>query len=117
MNETESRLAEDRANRRAARGLFDHRLAQVKADLAARSVPARIKAKATDEVATAIGKGVTIAKESKGIIAGTATALAVWFFREPLLAWGKRLVTGKQDPVQDRPAKAAEPPEESADSE
>lgn len=117
MSEAESRLAADRANRKAARGLFDHRLAQVKTDLAARSVPDRIKAKATDEVAKGIEQGVTIAKESKGIIAGTAAALALWFFREPLLALGQRLIAGKQERVQDQADMAEAEPEESADSE
>lgn len=117
MNEAESRLAADRANRKAARGLFDGRLAQVKADLAARSVPGRIKAKATDEVAKGIEQGVTIAKESKGIIAGTAAALALWFFREPLWALGKRLIAGKQDSVQDQADMAEAEPEETMGSE
>jgi hypothetical protein len=117
MSEAESRLATDRGNRKAARGLFDSRLAQVKADLAARSVPGRIKAKATDEAAKAIEQGVTIAKESKGIIAGTVTALALWFFREPLLAWGKRMIAGKQDAVQEQIDTGGESPEELEPSE
>jgi len=117
MSEAESRLAADRVNRKAARGLFDSRLAQVKADLAARSVPGRIKAKATDEVAKGIEQGVTIAKESKGIIAGTAAALALWFFREPLWAFGRRLIAGKQDTVQDQADMAEAEPEEPTDSE
>lgn len=117
MNEAESRLAADRANRKAARGLFDSRIAQVKADLAARGVPGRIKAKATDEVVKGIEQSVTIAKESKGIIAGTAAALALWLFREPLLALGKRLIAGKQDAVQDQVATGADEPQEPTDSE
>lgn len=117
MNEAESRLAADRANRKAARGLFDNRLAQVKADLAARSVPGRIKAKATDEVVKGIEQGVTIAKDSKGIIAGTVAALALWFFREPLLTWGKRLIASKQDAVQDATDMDADEPQELTDSE
>lgn len=117
MNEAESRLAEDRANRQAARGLFGGRLAQVKADLAARSVPGRIKAKATDEAAKAIEQGVAVAKQSKGIIAGTAAALALWFFREPLMALVKRLIAGKQDPVQEHTGMSVDQDEESADSE
>ena len=117
MTEAENRFAEDRANRKAARGLFDSRLAQVKADLAARSVPGRIKAKATDEVAKGIEQGVTIAKESKGIIAGTMAALALWFFREPLWALCKRLIADKQERVQDQADMAEAEPEESADNE
>ena len=117
MTDAESRLAEDRANRKVARGLFDSRLTQVKADLAARSVPGRIKAKATDEMAKGIEQGVTIAKESKGIIAGTVAALALWFFREPLWALGKGLIAGKQDSVQDQADMAETEPQEPTDSE
>lgn len=117
MNEAESRLAADRTNRKAARGLFDARIAQVKADLAARSVPGRIKVKASDEVAKGIEQGVAIAKESKGIIAGTVATLALWFFREPLLAWGKRFIAGQQDAVQDAADMDAHEPQEPTDSE
>lgn len=117
MTESENRLAADRANRKAARGLFDSRIAQVKADLAARSVPGRIKAKATDEVAKGIEQGVTIAKESKGIIAGTVAALALWFFRAPLLAWVKDLIAGKQDAVQVAADTGIDEAEEPDDSE
>jgi hypothetical protein len=117
MNDAGSRLAADRANRKAARGLFDSRLAQVKTDLAARRIPGRIKAKATDEAAKGIEQGIAVAKESKGIIAGTAAALALWFFREPLWALGKRLIAGKQDAVQDQTGMGGDEPEESADSE
>lgn len=117
MSEAESRLAADKANRKAARGLFDRRLAQVRADLAARSVPGRIKAKATDELAKGIEQGVTIAKDSKGIIAGTVAALALWFFRKPLWQLGKGLIAGKQDSVQDQTARGADEAEEIPDSE
>jgi hypothetical protein len=86
MNEAESRLAEDRRNRNAARGLFDTRLGLVRADLAARPVPERIKAKAVDEAAKAIDKGLDIAGQSKGVIAATIGALALWAFRKPLIA-------------------------------
>jgi len=117
MNDAERRLTEDRSARNAARGLFDTRLGQVKADLAARSVPARIKARATDEAAKAVEQGVAIARESKGIIAGTAAALALWFFREPLLNWGKRLVTGGKDAVQTDDDNGSEEAEEFPQSE
>ncbi|MBN8483496.1 MAG: hypothetical protein J0L50_01845 [Sphingomonadales bacterium] len=85
MSDAESRLAEDRRNRQAARGLFDTRLGRVKADLAARPVPERVKAKAVDEAAKAIDKGLEIAGQSKGVIAATIGALALWAFRKPLV--------------------------------
>ena len=85
MTPAESQLAADRANRQAARALFDGRLAQVKADLAARSVGGRIADKALDETRTALGEAAAIARESKGVIATTLGALLLWAFRTPLL--------------------------------
>lgn len=85
MTRAETQLAADRANRQAARALFDSRLAQVKADLAARSVGGRIADKALDETRTALGEAGAIARESKGVIAATVGALLLWAFRGPLL--------------------------------
>lgn len=111
MTEAEARLAEDRQNRTSARGLFDRRLAQVKQDLSARSVPARVKAKARDEAFKAIDLGVDVAKESKGIIVATLGAVALWAFRKPLIAAARGWFG--QGAVQDDPASdAADPIEE-----
>jgi hypothetical protein len=110
MSEAESKLAQDRGNRRAARGLFDTRLAQVKTDLAARGVGGRIKAKAQDDAVSAIKQGVDIAKESKGIIAATAGALALWVFRAPLLSAARELFG--QGTVQDDDDSTADDPEQ-----
>lgn len=100
MNDAECRLAEDRRNRNAARGLFDTRLGRVKADLAARPVPERVKAKAVDEAAKAIDKGLEIAGQSKGVIAATLGALALWAFRKPLVDAAQGWFG--QGPVQDQ---------------
>ena len=112
MSKTDQRLSEDRANRRAARGLFDRHLAQVKADFTARGIGARIKAKAADQGKQALAEGLAVAKESKGIIAGTLAALVLWFWRMPLLSLAKRLLSRDQDAVQDQTASRAEPAEE-----
>lgn len=106
MNEAERRLSEDRATRRSARGLFDRRLAQVKADYEARGIPDRIKAKAADETTKALDTALDVASESKGIIAGTVAALMVWFFRNPLIALARRTFGIGQDAVQNQPASA-----------
>ncbi len=110
MNEAEQRLAADRGNRQTARGLFDRRLAQVKSDLSASSVPARIKAKARDEVFAATDTAIDVARESKGVIAATLGAMALWLFRKPLL----KAVGGwfGQGAVQDDPDNAPEQPDE-----
>lgn len=99
MNEAERRLLENRSNRQGARGLFDRRLAQVKHDLEARSVPDRIKSKARDEVFDAVDSGIDIARESKGVIAATLGAVALWVFRAPLIEAVSHWLA--QGPVQD----------------
>ncbi|MEQ1499067.1 MAG: hypothetical protein ABL914_10435 [Novosphingobium sp.] len=106
MNEAERRLGEDRAVRRSARGLFDRRLAQVKADYQARGVPDRIKAKAAAESRKALDTALDVAGESKGIIAGTVAVLLLWFLRNPLFDLARRILGSGPDEVQDRPASA-----------
>lgn len=92
MSDPEARLSEDRALRNSARGLFDGRLEQVKADLAARGIGGRIADKASGEVKAALGEAKAIAAESKAIIAGTVAALGLWFFRKPLLDAASKLL-------------------------
>lgn len=106
MSDAESRFSADRGNRNAARGLFDRRLARVKEDLAARSVPQRIKAKAQDEVFKAADQAIDVARESKSVIAATAGILTLWFLRKPLIG----LVDSwfGQGPVQDQADSPAE---------
>lgn len=97
MSEAEQRLATDRRNRNAARGLFDQRLARVKADLSARSIPARAKDRVQEQVFAALDQGIDVAKESKGIIAGVAAALTLWFFRNPLIELASGLFDKEND--------------------
>lgn len=113
MTKPEQRLRHDRANRRAARGLFDRHLAQVKADLTARGIGARIKAKVADQGKQALAQGLEVAKESKSIIAGTAATLLLWHLRVPLLKRAKKMLgLVEQDPVQDKSDIRGEPCEE-----
>ena len=84
MSEGNLRLAADRANRDAARALFAERLAWIKADLAARGVGARVADTVKDSTSDAIGAGLDVAKERKGLVAGTLGALVLWLCREPL---------------------------------
>lgn len=85
MSEAEAQLAVDRTTRQRTRARFNARLAQVKADLAARSVGGRIADKAKTDAMAALDQGTAVARESKGVIAGTVAALALWTFRAPLL--------------------------------
>ena len=89
----------DRANRKAARTLFEGRFAQVKEDLAARGVRDRIVAKTKDDALAVADEAVAVAKDNKGLIAATLAALLAWVFREPLLGLLSSRGT-RQAPVQ-----------------
>ncbi len=92
MNSRARRLHEARAARDSARAAFDSRLDQVKDDLAARSVGGRIADKLGEEVKAALDQALDVAKESKGIIAGTVAALALWSLRNPIISWAAELL-------------------------
>ena len=86
MNEAERKLLADRETRRAARSAFDARLAQVRADLAERSIGGRIADKAKGDATAIAQEALAVVKDSKGIVAATAGALALWFLRAPIIA-------------------------------
>lgn len=81
-----SNLAADRANRDAARRVFGTRLERIKADLEARGIGSRVAGTMVEEVSGAVDMGLDVARERKGLIAGTIGALLVWIFRQPLIA-------------------------------
>jgi hypothetical protein len=73
-----------RARRDAARAVFDTRLAAIKADLDARGLGSRVAGTVVGEASDAIDVGLDVAREHKGLIAGTIGALLLWIFRQPL---------------------------------
>lgn len=75
----------------AAREAFDTRLAQVKADLAARGLGGRLVDKAKHDAVELAGETIAVARESKGIIAGTVGALALWFLRDRIMRRAREL--------------------------
>ena len=93
----------DRANRKAARALFEGRLSQVKADLAARSIKGRMIDKAKGDALAIADAAVAVAKDNKGLVAATVAALVAWLFRAPLLEFIAARRSG-QAPVQPEPA-------------
>lgn len=92
MSGSETSLAANRANREAAHAAFIHRLGEIQADLAARPVGARMAHSVKEGTSEALDAGLDVAKERKGLVAGTIGALLFWTFREPLLAAAARLV-------------------------
>jgi hypothetical protein len=92
MSGSETSLAVNRANREVAHAAFSDRLEGIKADLAARSVGARMADSVKEGTSDALDAGLDVAKERKGLIAGTLGALLLWLFREPLLTIAAGLV-------------------------
>lgn len=93
----------DRANRRAAWAMFEGRLAQVKADLAGRSIKERIAAKAKDDALAVADEAIAVAKDNKGLVAAAIAAVLAWVLRAPLLSLVSTRLHG-QAPVKPAPA-------------
>jgi hypothetical protein len=73
--------------RNAARARFDAGIQQVKSDLDASSVGARIAGKLQDDAKTAANYALDVAGDNKGVIAGTTGAIALWLLRDPITGW------------------------------
>ncbi len=85
-------LAEARAARDAARAVFDARLQRLRGDPEAESTGGHIAGRLGDDARSALHHALDVAGESKGIIAATLAALALWFLRHPIVAWVERQV-------------------------
>jgi hypothetical protein len=86
MSAAEKQLLAARRARDEARTAYDTRLEQVKADLAARGVGSRLAHAVTEEATEALDVGLDVARERKGVLAGTFVAILLWLFKEPLVA-------------------------------
>lgn len=75
-------LEQAKAARNEAHAAFQAQLLQVQEDLAVRGIGSRIADRAGEVAADA----AEIARENKGVVAGTMAALAVWFLRGPIIA-------------------------------
>ncbi len=92
MSSAARKLAEARAARDAARAAFDAQLAQLRGDPEARSIGGRIAERLGEDARAAFHQALDVASESKGVIAGTITALALWFLRNPIIAWTRHQI-------------------------
>jgi hypothetical protein len=86
-----------RSARDSARAVFDERLAHVRADIETRGVGGRIADKLGEDARQALGEALDVASESKGVIAGTTAALALWLLRNPITAWVEGLISTNED--------------------
>jgi hypothetical protein len=97
MSDRLQRLADDRAARNAARDIFNANLRNVVGDLEARGIGQRISDRAVSEVKELANISLDVAKESKGIIAGTIAAILLWLFRVPIIGWAESLFDDEGD--------------------
>ena len=74
-----------RSLRMAARELVAADIAHLRSGLQQRPIGQRVKDKAADELVDAVDTAREVASENKGVIAGTALALAAWFLRGPII--------------------------------
>lgn len=81
-----SQMAALRDQRNTAKAQLDERIAEVRQDLAERSVAGRIADRASETALDALDEAVAVVDAHPGVIAGTLAALAVWFLRDPILA-------------------------------
>ena len=86
MSDPARSLAEARAARDAARAAFDAQLTRLRGDPAEHSIGGRIAGRLGEDARGAFHQALDVASESKGVIAGTVAALALWFLRNPIIA-------------------------------
>ena len=97
MSDPAKQLARARDARDAAKAAFDAKLAELRGDSEAQSIGERVKERLADDARAAFYQALDVASESKGIIAGTVAALALWFLRRPIIAWLERLWSDDTD--------------------
>lgn len=90
--------------RNSAHALFKADVANLRADLAAKSVGDRIVDRIHEGAVDIFEEGVELADNNRGIAAGLVGAVVLWFARDPILA----LFTGDDD-AEDYDDEGAEP--------
>ena len=78
-------MQEDRLLRDAARALVDADIANLRADLAARSIPSRMMDRVSEGATDVLDEAVAVAEDNKGVIAALLGAIVLWFARNPIM--------------------------------
>jgi hypothetical protein len=92
--------------------VFREQLERVKADLSARSVGERAADTVAEEAREVADAGLSLAREYKGVVAGTIGALMVWMGRDRILSAIKELTGGSGDKDEDSASQDGEPDRE-----
>lgn len=90
MSRLERQLAEDKAVRDAALGLFSADLAIIRADLKERGIGGRIADRIGESTMEMVDEAADYAEANRGKVAAGIVAIVLWFMRGPILdALGK----------------------------
>lgn len=84
MSRANRDLAEKRRIRDRAKAGFEGKLSRVKQDLAPDAIKARLVSDARHKAVEIAQEAMAIASDSRGVIAGTVAALAVWAARRQI---------------------------------
>lgn len=82
----DQRMYQDRAMRDAAKAVVMSDIANIKADLAARSVGDRVADRISDSALGVFEEAIEVADNNKGALAALLGAIALWFTRNPIIA-------------------------------
>jgi hypothetical protein len=82
----DDRMYQDRAIRDAAKAVAMADIANIKADLAARSVGDRVADRISDSALGVFEEAIEVADNNKGALAALLGAIALWFARNPIIA-------------------------------
>lgn len=85
MSRIERQLAEDRALRDAALGLFKSDLALLRADLRERGLGARLAGRLGEGTMDIVDDAVDYAEANRGTVAAFVAAALLWFARGPIV--------------------------------
>ena len=90
-------LEQARDQRDEARDAFQSGLRMVGGDIETRGIGGRIADRLGNEARDTFEDAMDVARESKGVIAGTAAALALWFLRQPIIGWIETRLGDRQE--------------------
>jgi DNA-binding ferritin-like protein (Dps family) len=98
MADLEAQVLTNRASRDAARATFDKHYGAIKADIEERGIAGRVLDETVEQAKDMFDEAVAVAETHPGVIGGTIAALALWFLRNPIIAWIEKAL----EPVMDK---------------
>jgi hypothetical protein len=94
----ERRLAEDRALRDAALGLFKADLALVREDLKVQGIGSRVAARIGDATMDTLDDAIDFAGDNKAKVGLALAAVVLWFARRPIIGAVEELLSDDTEP-------------------